>query len=209
MSRSALFGSRKIAPIHMEGPNNSTQNIGTLIYIYFFFQISYSHKTGYRCWVVAVKQIPLSDLQFVFELLSTLRGLTSCPRISCYGGTSVSGCRFVGWGPRLTNHAVLHIIFAYGWFIRVAPTWSIWHPWNAFISLQFLHLRHSVGLLRRVISPLQGRYRIQTQNKHKQTSMPRVGFEPKIPAFERAKTVHALDRAGTMIGISRCVGLYY
>jgi hypothetical protein len=31
--------------------------------------------------------------------------------------------------------------------------------------------------------------------------MPRVGFEPKIPAFERAKTVHALDRAATVIGI--------
>jgi hypothetical protein len=33
-----------------------------------------------------------------------------------------------------------------------------------------------------------------------QTSMPRVGFEPTIPAFERAKTIHALDRAATVIG---------
>jgi hypothetical protein len=32
-----------------------------------------------------------------------------------------------------------------------------------------------------------------------QTSMPRVGFEPTIPAFERAKTVHVLDRAATVI----------
>jgi hypothetical protein len=30
--------------------------------------------------------------------------------------------------------------------------------------------------------------------------MPLVGFEPTIPAFERAKTVHALDRAATVIG---------
>jgi hypothetical protein len=30
--------------------------------------------------------------------------------------------------------------------------------------------------------------------------MPRVGFEPTIPMFERAKTVHALDRAVTVIG---------
>jgi hypothetical protein len=30
--------------------------------------------------------------------------------------------------------------------------------------------------------------------------MPRVGFEPMIPAFERAKTVYALDRAATVIG---------
>jgi hypothetical protein len=26
--------------------------------------------------------------------------------------------------------------------------------------------------------------------------MPRVGFEPKMPMFDRAKTVHILDRAG-------------
>jgi hypothetical protein len=29
--------------------------------------------------------------------------------------------------------------------------------------------------------------------------MPRVGFEPTIPVFERAKTVHSLDRAATVI----------
>jgi hypothetical protein len=30
--------------------------------------------------------------------------------------------------------------------------------------------------------------------------MPLVGFEPTIPLFKRAKTVHALDRAVTVIG---------
>jgi hypothetical protein len=30
--------------------------------------------------------------------------------------------------------------------------------------------------------------------------MPSVGLEPTIPAFERAKTVHALDRTATVIG---------
>jgi hypothetical protein len=30
--------------------------------------------------------------------------------------------------------------------------------------------------------------------------MPGVGFEPTIPVFERAKRVHALDRAATVIG---------
>jgi hypothetical protein len=30
--------------------------------------------------------------------------------------------------------------------------------------------------------------------------MPRVGFKPTIPAFERAKTVHALYPAATVIG---------
>jgi hypothetical protein len=68
-----------------------------------------------------------------------------------------------------------------------------------FVSLQFLNLRHSVRLLRRVISPSQGRYLTQTEDKHRQTSVPRVGFEPTIPAFERAKTVHALNRAAAVI----------
>jgi hypothetical protein len=42
----------------------------------------------------------------------------------------------------------------------------------------------------------------QTQNKLTQTSMPRMGFESRIPVFERAKTVHVLllDRATTVIG---------
>jgi hypothetical protein len=30
--------------------------------------------------------------------------------------------------------------------------------------------------------------------------MPRVGFEPAIPVFERANEVHALDHAATVIG---------
>jgi hypothetical protein len=30
--------------------------------------------------------------------------------------------------------------------------------------------------------------------------MPRVGFEPATPVCEWAKTVHALDRAATLIG---------
>jgi hypothetical protein len=32
--------------------------------------------------------------------------------------------------------------------------------------------------------------------------MPQVGFEPMIPVFEQAKTVHALDRATTVTGTS-------
>jgi hypothetical protein len=30
--------------------------------------------------------------------------------------------------------------------------------------------------------------------------MPEVGFEPKIPVFERAKRIHALERSATVIG---------
>jgi hypothetical protein len=34
--------------------------------------------------------------------------------------------------------------------------------------------------------------------------MPRVGFEPTIPVFQRLETVHALDRETAVIG-----GLHY
>jgi hypothetical protein len=32
--------------------------------------------------------------------------------------------------------------------------------------------------------------------------MPRVGFEHTIPAFKRGKTVHVVDRAATVFGIT-------
>jgi hypothetical protein len=37
--------------------------------------------------------------------------------------------------------------------------------------------------------------------------MPWVGFEPTILGFERAKTVHALDRAATVIGEGRLINI--
>jgi hypothetical protein len=68
------------------------------------------------------------------------------------------------------------------------------------------HFSQTVGLLGRVISPLQSRYLNTGELKHRinaythQISMPCVGFEPTIPASELAKTVHALDRAATVTG---------
>jgi hypothetical protein len=38
------------------------------------------------------------------------------------------------------------------------------------------------------------------QKERTQISIPRVGFEPTTPVFDRAKTVHASDRAATVIG---------
>jgi hypothetical protein len=51
-----------------------------------------------------------------------------------------------------------------------------------------------------VARPLLIHRTTQRQNKPTQTFIPRMGFEPTIPAFELAKTVHALDRAATVIG---------
>jgi hypothetical protein len=47
--------------------------------------------------------------------------------------------------------------------------------------------------------PLPAHKTAQTQNKRTQASMPQVTFEPTIPVFQRAKTVHALGCAATAI----------
>jgi hypothetical protein len=45
-----------------------------------------------------------------------------------------------------------------------------------------------------------------TQNKSIQIFMLQVGFEPMIPVFQRAKTVHALDRGASAIGLVAVYG---
>jgi hypothetical protein len=55
-----------------------------------------------------------------------------------------------------------------------------------------------------IARPLPTHRTTQIQNKLTQRSMPWVGFEHTIPMFERAKTVHALDRVATVIGM--CLG---
>jgi hypothetical protein len=72
-------------------------------------------------------------------------------------------------------------------------------PWPLF---QFLNL-YTIGRApwigdRPVARPLPRHRTTQTQ-----TSMPRVGFEPKILVYERAKTIHALARTATVIGTHR------
>jgi hypothetical protein len=60
----------------------------------------------------------------------------------------------------------------------------------------------SAKLLGWGISPSQGRYLTQMRSKRTQKSIPWMGFESTIPTFERAKTVHDLDRAATAIGLN-------
>jgi hypothetical protein len=85
----------------------------------------------------------------------------------------------------------------------VAPTWSIMYPWNASLYFSFLILDSRWNSLDEGSARRKGFYlhtTTQTQNKRTQTSMPLVGLEPTIPVSERTKTVHALDRAATVIG---------
>jgi hypothetical protein len=51
-----------------------------------------------------------------------------------------------------------------------------------------------------VARPLLAHRTAQIQSKGTQTSMPQVKFAPTIPALERAKTVHVLDRVATVTG---------
>jgi hypothetical protein len=59
-----------------------------------------------------------------------------------------------------------------------------------------------------IARPLPTHRAIQIQNKRTETSMPWVGFEPTIRVFERAKTVHALYRSATVIGLLHHCVLY-
>jgi hypothetical protein len=58
-----------------------------------------------------------------------------------------------------------------------------------------------------VARPVSAHITAQTQNKRTETSMPQMGLEPTIRVFERAKTVHALDSAATVIGNQRRFGI--
>jgi hypothetical protein len=40
-----------------------------------------------------------------------------------------------------------------------------------------------------------------TQDSTNRTSMPQVGLEPRIPVFERAKTIDASDRVAAVVGM--------
>jgi hypothetical protein len=74
----------------------------------------------------------------------------------------------------------------------------IYKPSDLGQFFSFLIYTQSVGILGR--GSARRKAATYTQNKGRQTSMPRVEFEPTIPVFERAKTLHALDRVVTVIG---------
>jgi hypothetical protein len=101
-------------------------------------------------------------------------------------------------------------------WLLLSPVWNI----NCRIFINFIHqwphspllgcgrlfsfeiiLTQSVGPLGKRISPSQCHY--MRTGQHKQINARRhpclwVGFESTIPAFERAKTVHASDRLATV-----------
>jgi hypothetical protein len=77
-------------------------------------------------------------------------------------------------------------------------------PWSLYQFLDRIHSRYDSldgrSARRKASTYIQNN--TNTEETHTiQISMPWVGFEPTIPTFELAKTVHALDRAATVIGI--------
>jgi hypothetical protein len=81
----------------------------------------------------------------------------------------------------------------------VAPTLEDRTNVKHFVSLHFLNPK-TVGMTPwkgdQPVARLLPTQETETQNKRRQTSMPWVGFEPTMPEFERAKTVHCLRPRG-------------
>jgi hypothetical protein len=82
-------------------------------------------------------------------------------------------------------------------------------PWNSPFHFGLLDLRQLVGLLGRVITSSQGLYLYTNRKTHARTpthkhtlnihALSRI--RTPIPASEREKTVHALDRWATVTGL--------
>jgi hypothetical protein len=88
-------------------------------------------------------------------------------------------------------------------FIYVSIYLLLYSPCDPWPHFQFLDL-YRVGRTpwtgdQPVARPLPTHRTTQTQNKGTQTYMHRVGFEPTIPVFERAKTARPLGSAHTSI----------
>jgi hypothetical protein len=96
--------------------------------------------------------------------------------------------------------------------IKLCPYWA------AFRYISTVHIRINLELLilqtvGRALWTEDGPSRKAAtytgQHKHRKTSMPRVGFEPMIPVFERAKTFHASECTATQIHFHSNVSLSF
>jgi hypothetical protein len=103
---------------------------------------------------------------------------------------SISTCSWMSYAQSRNSYPCFCFTFFFS-----HPLWSI-----GLISQFYLSFLQTVGLFGRLISSSQGPYLNTGLHKHRinaythQTSMSCVGFEFRIPASERAKTVHGLDR---------------
>jgi hypothetical protein len=99
--------------------------------------------------------------------------------------------------PLILIEACWNLYYYYYYYGSTVLCWTL----TAFSVFDPIHSRYDSldgGSARRKAATYTEQYKHRI-NAHK-TSMPRVGFEPMIPAFGRAKAVYALGRAATVIG---------
>jgi hypothetical protein len=109
--------------------------------------------------------------------------------------------------PAFLSQTTRFVIHVQSSSVALQPLGGSWPPFQ-FLNL-FIVVRTPWTKDQPVARPQPTHRTIQTQNKRIQTSMSQVGFEPIIPVFERAKTVHALDCAATVIGYVPSSGPFY
>jgi hypothetical protein len=127
---------------------------------------------------------------------------------------SLSLCCIIYFGPAvdLTEEIILcwrrfkFIVFACFW--RDSPQWARASPFLRFLD----HTQRRTTVGRTPLHEWSARCRdlyLRTHNTHnRQTSMPSVGFEPRISAGRRPQT-YALDRAATGTDMLYCRKLKY
>jgi hypothetical protein len=91
--------------------------------------------------------------------------------------------------PACSSRDIIYLYMVLQPFVRNWPLFT-------FLILYTVGMTHWTGD-QPVARPLHTHTGRHKQNKRKLTSVLQVGFEPTIPVFERAKTVHALDREDT------------
>jgi hypothetical protein len=120
---------------------------------------------------------------------------------ACHSDNFKVGCLH----PVACTRFIVYCLFLWFWIYQLRT------PANALVIVRLLdffsHWNQMLGLSL-LLWPFVGPWPLfsvshrttQTQNKCTHTSVPRVRFEPMISMFERAKTVHALDRAAAVFG---------
>jgi hypothetical protein len=138
---------------------------------------------------------------YLFQVLGD-RAATSTPHVQSECPSHDLGHLAGEHGSRIALSAVLHYHHVQvsktacrqvTWLMGAVETlWLYSFCWALAAFSVSWSCRWSVGLLGRDITPSQHTI---------QTSIPWMGFEPRSPASERAKTVHTLYEAATVISI--------
>jgi hypothetical protein len=166
-----------------------------------------------------IRSVSMSVLRVVSTDICCAKNYTSKLALIIWRSILISNGCFISDSKlqeMLNAQLSIHIAFTFITLTNIRSYFFLWlysaiQALSAFmklsLSFQLLDLGQSVGLLGRVISLSQGLYLYTNIEKRTHTTQTLnihawVGFEPKVPASARAKTVHFLDRSATVTGIS-------